>query len=200
VIPVHLVPMRGRSPVLSAGRRRQIADEFQPKLLAYRARNHRAVSESEVDLPASTSETRILGSVLGSCIVGAPEVQDELRRMLAGVDEELRSERCCDPRSIAGEVLLTLAHRRQGDKVYVGEVSTMVEELQKSREENGTVEPRKMGDVLRSIGIHPRRDRKGYSILLNEKLRGQIHELACEFAIVSAEDRATCVRRSELQA
>jgi hypothetical protein len=76
----------------------------------------------------------------------------------------------------------------------------MVEELQKSREENGTVEPRKMGDVLRSIGIHPRRDRKGYSILLNEKLRGQIHELACEFAIVSAEDRATCVRRSELQA
>jgi hypothetical protein len=200
VIPVHLVPIRGHLPLLSAGRRRQIADEFQPKLLSYRARNHRAVSESEFDLPASASETRILGSVLGSCIAGAPEVRDELRRMLSCVDEELRAERCCDPRSVAGEVLLTLAHRRQGDKIYVGEVSKMVEELQKSREETGTVEPRKIGDVLRSIGIHPRRDRNGYSIVLSEKLRRQIHELASEFDIAVPEESTTCSLCSELQA
>jgi len=200
VIPVHLVPLRGHLPILSAGKRRQVADEFQPKLLSYRARNHRAVSESEFDLPASASATWILGSVLGSCIVDASEVQNELRKMLSGVAEELRAERCCDPRSIASEALLTLAHRRQDDKIYVGEVSKMVEELQKSREEIDTVEPRKIGDVSRSIGIHPRRDRKGYSILPNEKLPGQLRELASEFEIATTtEDRTSCSLCTELK-
>ena len=39
-------------------------------------------------------------------------------------------------------------------------------------------------------------DRKGYSIVLNKKLCHQIHELAYEFEIVSAEDRTTCSRCS----
>ncbi|MGC1684820.1 MAG: hypothetical protein WA734_04310 [Candidatus Acidiferrales bacterium] len=120
--------------------------------------------------------------------------------MLAGVDEELAAERYCNPRCIAGEVLLTLAHARQDEKVYVREVSKMIEEVEESRGETGAVEPRKVGDVLRSIGVHPKRDRHGFSIVLTENLRRKIHELACEFEIAVPEDNPKCSLCSELQA
>ena len=187
VIPVHITPFRGRLPSLSASSRRQIADEFQPKLMAYRAGNHVAVSQSQFDAPEFTSETRILARALGSCVVGSPEVQAGLKNILGSCDEDARAEHWCDPRCIAAEALVSLAHTQPDAKVYVGEIRAAIVEIQKNRGETGALTARQIGEILRSLGIHSKRDGQGFSFVLTDKMRRQVHELARELEVAPLE-------------
>ena len=160
-IRIHLAPIRGHLPVLSPEDQLRIAKEFQPKLLAYRAGSHLAVSRSTFDLPELSSEIRILARTLGACVVGAPEIQADLKRILESHDAEARAEHWCDVRCVAIEALLAFCHTRPDAKVYVGEITAAIEEIQKNGGETGALEARQIGEILRSLGIHSKRDRLG---------------------------------------
>jgi hypothetical protein len=183
VIPVHLMPILRRLPFLSARSRQELADQFQPKFAAYRAANHVAVGRSQFTAPEFTLETRMLARALGSCIVGSPEVQVGLKNILESCEEEARAEQCCDVRCLAIEALLAFCHTRPDAKVYVGEITAAIEEIQKSRGETGALKARQTGGILRSLGIHSKRNRQGFSMVLTEKMRRQIHELARDFKV-----------------
>jgi len=182
-IRIHLSPIRGHRPALSPEDQLRIANEFQPKLLAYRAANHLAVNRSTFDLPALSSEIRVLARTLGACVVGAPEIQADLKRILESYDAEARAEHWCDVRCVAIEVLLAFCHTRPDAKIYVGEVTKSVDEIQQSRGEACALEARQIGEILRSLGIHSKRDGQGFSIVLTEKMRRQVHELARDFEV-----------------
>jgi hypothetical protein len=200
-IRIHLVPIRGHLPLLSPENQLPIADEFQPKLMAYRAAYHGAVSQSEFDAPEFTPETRILARVFGTCIVGSREVQAGLKNLLQICDEEARAEHWCDVRCVAIEALLAFCHTRPDAKIYVGEVTKSVDEIQQSRGEAGALDARRIGDILRSLGIHSKRDRRGFSIVLTEKMRRQVHELARDFEVAPLEEGAApCSLCAELLA
>jgi hypothetical protein len=187
-IRAHLEVIRGRFPLLNSQNKLRIIAEFQPKLLAYRAATHVAVSQSEFDLPELSSDVRILARTLGVCVVGSPEIQAGLKRLLGSYDAGIRAERRYDVRYVAIESLFSFCHTRIDEKIYVGEVTKTVDEIQKSRGEGGAHSARQMGDVLRSLGFHAKRDGNGFSILLTENMRRYIHELARDFEIKALQE------------
>jgi len=200
-IRVQLAPIRGPLPVLSPEDQLRIAKEFQPKLLAYRAGSHLAVSRSTFDLPELSSEIRILARTLGACVVGAPEIQADLKRILESHDAEARAEHWCDVRCVAIEALLAFCHTRPDAKVYVAEITAAIEEIQKNSGETGALEARQIGEILRSLGIHSKRDRQGFSIVLTERMRRQVHDLARDFEVAPLEEGgASCSLCAELLA
>jgi hypothetical protein len=187
--------------VLSPEDHLRIANEFQPKLLAYRAANHLAVNRSTFDLPALSSEIRVLARTLGACVVGAPEIQADLKRILESYDAEVQAEQCCDVRCVAIEALLAFCHTRPDAKIYVGEVTRSVDEIQQSRGEAGALTARQIGEILRLLGIDSKRDGKGYSIVLTEKVRREVHEFARDFLVAPSEEgEAPCSLGAELLA
>ena len=198
-IRIHLAPIRGHLAVLSPEDQLRIANEFQPKLLAYRAANHVAVSRSTFDVPELSSEIRILARTLGACVIGAPEIQADLQRILESYDGEARAEHWCDVRCVAIEVLFAFCHTRPDAKVYVGEITAAIEEIQKNSGETGALEARQIGEILRSLGIHSKRDRQGFSIVLTERMRRQVHDLARDFEVAPLEEGgASCSLCAEL--
>lgn len=177
---------RSLHTVSRSGRQRQVLSS--PAVLYLdRAANHVTVRQSQFDLPELTPQTRVLARALRSCIVGSREVQAGLRNMLEACDEAARAAHSCDLRCIATQVLVSFAHSRPDAKVYVCEITEAIEGIQKIHGETGALEARRIGDTLRSLGIHSKRNGQGLSILLTENMRRQVHELARDFEVAPVE-------------
>jgi len=58
-----------------------VAQTFQPMLLAYRHRNHRQVAQSDFDLPQFGSGVRMLARTFGAPVVDAPDNEREFKRI-----------------------------------------------------------------------------------------------------------------------
>ena len=71
----------------------------------------------------------------------------------------------------------------------------------KNSGETGALEARQIGEILRSLGIHSKRDRQGFSIVLTERMRRQVHDLARDFEVAPLEEGgASCSLCAELRA
>lgn len=184
-IRVHLTPSRGRLSILDAKSKSRISEELQPKFLDYRTANHVAVGESQFDLPNHSSDIRILARILGGCIVGAPGIQDRLVQMLEAEEEAVRAGCWRDERCIAIESMIFDCRTREQGKVYVGEIKKTAETIGRCRGESTALEARKIGDILRSLGLHPKRDGQGFSITLTENVRRHIDALARDFDVAA---------------
>jgi hypothetical protein len=183
LLPVQLTPIPDQVHVLSRRRKQELAEYFQPKLIAYRAANHIAVGESEFDLPGLTPDSRILARALGACIVDAPELQDGLREILESRDAIVSAERFSDLKCLVIEALLEFCHTRPEGKVYVREISRAVLEIGEWLGESRSIEARKVGHVLRALGFVPERDTLGYAIALPLQIQRRVHALAREFSL-----------------
>lgn len=196
---INLAPSRGRLPILDASTQQEIASELQSRLVAYRSRNIGKVRESEFDLPAFGSPTRILARVLGACIVDAPDLQAGLVPLLEEHEEKIRAARWVDLRCVVLEALVFHCHRGQEDRVYVGEITRTAAVIQKGRGETAQLEPRAIGHLLRSFGFCLRRDSKGWALALTDTVRRRIHRLARDFDLSAVrEGVAMCGHCAEI--
>jgi hypothetical protein len=200
-LQVNLAPSRGRLPILDASTLQEIATALQPQLLAYRSRNIAKVHESQFDLPAFASPIRILARVLGACLIDAPELQAGLGPLLEAHQEKIHAERWLDLRCVALEALLFHCHSGQTNLVYVGEFTRSATTILKGRGETVSLEPRAMGPILRSFGLSPKRDSKGWAIRLTHDVRRRIHRLAGDYEVAAMQEgMALCADCAEIVA
>ena len=201
MLRINLTPIRGKLPILDSKTQEEIAREFQPKLLKYRTRNIDIVRESSCDFPWLTSGGRILARILGACITDDPELQSELAPFFQRQQQAIREQNWLDSRCVTIEVGLAFCHSVQKDRlVHVREFADDANTIMKFRGDTKTLEPKEMGNILRSLGFSPKRDRRGYAIRFTDEVRRQIHRLAYEYDVAAVvEGKPRCQHCSEVQ-
>jgi hypothetical protein len=187
-VRVHLSPSRRGVSLLDEKKRGQIIAALQPKLLDYRLRNLARIRASDFDLPEMDIESRAMGRLLGRCIVDARETQAGVRSLLDDRDDELRTARWTDLTCVIIEALLDKCHSPQRDGIYVGEVTKAAVVILKGRGAFAQLEDRCVGHSLRQLGFTPKRNGKGFRILVTNEVIRAIHGLARDYRVAAVED------------
>ena len=156
----------------------KLTAELQPQLLAYRLKNLHRVRESSFDVADFTGPARELAQSLGACVVGDAKLQEHLVPLLRPQDQGIRVARTTELTSLIAEGLLVLCHEPTGDRVYVGEVTTLVNGIRSARGESAVAQAREVGAKLKTLGLFSQRDGKGYGFLLSNEAKKRIHDLA----------------------
>lgn len=156
----------------------ETAARFQPRLLDYRLKNYFAVGKSMFDAPSLAGDTREMARVFGACLTDDPELQSGVIEALRPQDEAARATRWTQLDSLVVEALLVLAHEKDTTSIYTGDVTELVNGLLESRKETVRFKDRKVGPLLRSLGLVTDRDSKGFGLPLFNDVRKRIHELA----------------------
>ena len=185
-IPVS--PARQGLSVLDSATREKIANNFQPKLLAYRLANFRKVLNSTFDAPELTASMRELAQNLSACTPDDPDLQAQVPDLLRTQDKETRSEAWLDINTIIIETVLASIHEGKQDCIYVGEIAKAAETILWGREESRKLAAREIGTRLRLLELVTEpRNSKGIRLLLTAELSRRIHELAYKFSVPSIE-------------
>jgi hypothetical protein len=190
---VHISPSRPGLFLLDEKERVQIIATFQPKFLNYRLRNINRVRASDFELSEMDSEAGIIGRILGSCIVDAPEIQAGVRRLLESREAKLRAARWTDLSCVILEALLDICHRPASNRIYVGEIAETARVILKTRGNPAEFKARGVGPILRRLGFNTSpRDYRGFHILVTSEVLRTIHLLARDYKIAAVENGIAC--------
>ena len=189
-IQIEIMPTSARFPRILPQALREISRELQAKLLSYRSINFVKVQHSTFDAPQLAFPTREIARTLGDCIVDDHELQSSIISLLKEQDEDTRIRRTTTFEAVVIEAGLIFCHEQEKrDSAYVGEFAAVSNAILEGRGEQIELEPRAVGDILRSVGLFTRRlGPAGRGVLLVSEIRRKIHELAWRFGVRSIED------------
>lgn len=182
----------------------KIADEFQNRLLLFRFTNSSLACEG--DLPAADLEglnprTRDLAVSFTKPLGGKPEVIAQMLSILRAHDSDVRAEQSLEPEWLAVETLFAQCHgRSNGDSMSestIGGIASYLNSRLKQRGEDFQFSAKKIGVVLRGLGIRPiSLGNLGNGLRYTSVVKEQIHKLARRFDI----DRRAVVYSGGLEA
>jgi thiol-disulfide isomerase/thioredoxin len=188
---VSLSPSQRPLPPLTDIQEQAIAARFQSKLLRYRMVYHPQVREKEIDaggfFPGMRDEVRTWLAPICNC----SDLQKRVAHWLSERSEDLAGARLCDPKCVVAEAALMFCHRRNTEYFYVRELQEKANDLLLSRHENLRLEDRKVGSLLRDLGLRGKRVTHGYRIELIDSVREQIHRIATSYQVASVQDGTT---------
>ena len=189
-IQIEIMPTSARLPRILPQVLREISRELQAKLLSYRLSNFVKLQHSGFDAPQLAFPTREIARALGDCIVDDHELQSRIIPLLAEQDEDTRIRRTTTFEAVVVEAGLLFCHEKtKRESAYVGEFATVSNAILEGRGEQIELEPRAVGDILRSVGLFTcRLGHAGRGVLLLSQVRKKIHELACRFGVRSIDD------------
>lgn len=168
---------RTRPELPNAEALRRIEDKFQSQLLSYRLQHRSRVARATFDASDLSGSTRALASVLGSCFPDNRNLQDRAKDLLKPQDEDRRFDCACGETAVVLEALLVLCHEEK-EKVHVGEVADIANEILELRGDGYQLDARRVGAMLKPLRLGQSRDCKGYKFLLSTANKRRIHELA----------------------
>ena len=76
-------------------------------------------------------------------------------------------------------------HRKGAEHFYVRELAEKVNDLLLGRHADFKLEHRKIGSVLKNLGIRTHRVTRGYRVKLEESRRKRIHHIANSYRVLS---------------
>lgn len=183
----------------------KIAAEFQNRLLMFRFTNSALTCQGSLpgaDLEGLNPRTRDLAVSLMAPLGGKPQVIAQLLTILKERDNEVRIEQSLEPEWLVVETLFAMCHDRRspGDSVSettIGGVASCLNSRLQQRGEAFKFSPKKIGGVLRGLGIRPiPLGNLGNGLRYTSVMKEQIHKLAGHFNI----DRRTIVYSGGLEA
>ena len=191
ILNIHCAPYGGRLPDIKSIGLQEITAVFQPKLLDYRHKHVVRVRDAEFDAPTLPAPLRMLAKALGSCIVGAPELQADMVQFLEGRAEEMGANRLLDPDFVTIEAIFALCHADNGPiRVGVSEIATKAAGISADRGVSTDFESKAVGGFIRRHGFRPKRDSKGFAIHLTPNVRRLIPRPGRDNGIVDSEQDA----------
>ena len=189
-IQIEIMPTSARLPRVLPQALREISRELQAKLLSYRLKNFVKLQHSDFDAPQLAFPTREIARALGDCIVDNHELQSRIISLLAEQDEDTRIRRTTTFEAVVVEAGLLFCHEeKKRESAFVAEFATISNVILEGRGEQIELEPRAVGDILRSVGLFTcRLGHAGRGVLLLSQVRKKIHELAWRFGVRSIDD------------
>jgi hypothetical protein len=123
-------------------------------------------------------EVHAVAHALGSCLVDAPQLVEELVTLLRPQDQQQIADRSGSVEALTAGAVLALSHQGK-EQVFVKEIAAEVNRLREARGETMHFSPEKVGHKLKKIGLFTRRlSDKGHGLILDQTTRGHIHEVA----------------------
>ena len=86
------------------------------------------------------------------------------------------------------EAALFFCHKPDAGYFFVGELAGKINDLLQGRHEESKLSAKKVGLVLRELGIYGDRVAEGYKIVLTDVLKERVHQLAADYRVLSLED------------
>ncbi len=186
-LSVSVDPARHHLPCLTENDEQQQSHFFQERLLSYRMRHYSGVQDNEIDCDESyLGFHNEMKAWIGALPRGS-DVKHSVINAFAERREESLSRRFEDPRCLVAEAALLFCHKDSVKHFYVGELGERVNDLLAGRHVHLKLEDRKIGSVLKNLGIHANRVTKGYRVTLTPKIRQRIHAVATAYRVLSTQ-------------
>jgi hypothetical protein len=185
---VSLSPAQDLLPLLTDAEERVVTQDFQSRLLRYRMVYYARVCGTKVDcsgfVPAMRDEAHTWLAPICDC----PELSRSVLEGLLEQSREAAGARFFDQRCLAVEAALFFCHKKDTDHFFVGEAAETANNLLTGRHEDSELSEKKVGLLLRELGIHGERVTKGYKIALTDVIRERIHQLAQAYQVPPVQD------------
>jgi hypothetical protein len=161
---------------------KEIANDFQPRLLMYRLKNSGKVPQSRVDVSNFTFATRQIARTLATCFPEDLELAREMVQLLGPQDADARLQRANSIECAIVEVLLAFLHEQKLTGMSVGDLADLANGLLRSRGEILTYSPEEVGWKLRGrLNLIRHRVSSGSQIQFDRQTSYQVHRLAREY-------------------
>lgn len=187
-VRISIPPVQEVLPILTDAEEVKIAADLQAKLLRYRMCDHGRVSQVQLDtgdfVPAMREEVHAWLAPISDC----PDLYKIVSNFLLQQSREAEGERMSDDRCVVAEAALFFCHRSDTDHFFVGELAETVKTLLIGRHEDRVLSDKKVGSLLRALGIHGERVVKGYRVSLTNTVRERIHGIAKAYRVMSTTD------------
>jgi len=187
-IEVCISPSAHPRPLLTEAAEEEIATDLQAKLLRYRMVNHRRVRNAKVDcekfFPMTCEEAHAWLAPLCDC----PDLRDTISDYLLEISQEAAGHRFTDLRCVVSEGALSFCHEPDRQQFFIRELAERTNALLKGRHAETELTDKKVGSVLRDLGIRGQRVTAGYKVLLSEAIRERIHSIARSYQVLSIQD------------
>jgi hypothetical protein len=189
-IRITVLPTGRALPVLDDGELNRIANEFQPRLLAYRFANYGKAHASQIDCCIGDYAIRDVINGLAACTPECPDLQAEVVGIAAQEAAEVRQARWTEPQVVLIESLLLECHTETDSTPYCGKIADAMSTISSARGVERIFKANQAGTLIRRMGftLEPR-DRLGVRLLLTEGVRRQVHKLARDFGVPSIDIR-----------
>jgi hypothetical protein len=201
---VSILPTEDDLLPLDEATMQKIGDEYQAKLLTYRLTNHAAVKHFLMPsgtLQGLSPRMKQIARALAAPLLGDPQGTSDLLAILRGCDAEARNERWLEPEWLVASALFEVSHEgmERGQLVsdiLVGGIAYHVNKKLQNQGEDIRLGARKVGDVLKSLGVRTERlSRLGRGLTLTLAVKRKIHEVARQLSI----DRRSITSRAALE-
>ncbi|MGC2190092.1 MAG: hypothetical protein WA607_16850, partial [Candidatus Sulfotelmatobacter sp.] len=152
VIHISVTPPKLQSSALDEQVQNEIANDFQPRLLMYRLKNHGKVSAPRIEVPEFTFDMRQLARSVAMCFPEDTQLAREAVQLLRPQDEEVRGQRSRDVNCATVEILFGNIHQRKQRAVRVDELAKDLNALLQSRGELIEYSAAEIGWKLKGLG------------------------------------------------
>jgi hypothetical protein len=180
---VSLSPTQVPLPTLSDEQEHLMARNFQPRLLRYRMANYDKVRGRKIDASAFVPEMREQASAWLAPIVDCPELSESVYAEILRQSQEAAGARFFDPKCVVAEVALFFCHKPDAPHFFVGELAEKINDLLQGRHDESKLSAKKVGLILRELGLQGERVVQGYKIVLTDVVRERIHQLAFDYQV-----------------
>ena len=187
-VRVSLSPVQEPLPTLTDATEREIANDFQSKLLRFRMVNRQRVCDAEVDtrvfVPAMREEVRAWLAPICDC----PDLRKSVNGFLLEQSQDVQGDRLSNDQCVVAEAALFFCHKPNTDHFFIGDLAETANDLLMGRHDDRVLTDKKVGLLLRALGIHGERVVKGYKVSLTDGVREQIHRVAEAYQVVAVQD------------
>jgi hypothetical protein len=187
-IELCIPPSPEPSPLLTEEAEMTIYADLQPELLRYRMVYHHRVRNAEVDcskfVPLSGEEVRAWLAPLCEC----PDLREAISTYLLGQIEDEQGSRFTDLRCLVAEGALSFCHEPDQREFFIRELADRVNALLQGRHEETQLTNRRVGALLRDLGIRAQRVTEGFKVVLTDPVRERIHFIAGAHRVLPLQD------------
>jgi hypothetical protein len=173
---VAMKPTLKAVPTLDSAVLEQTADRLQPKLLAFRLQNYHRAKAPELVSVGLTPRLRDIAQALTLPLLGNHACEREVVELLRPHDAEAKMARRGEPEWAVATTLFSVCHRNSGT-LTMGGLAVEVRQTLINAGETYQLEPRKVGDIVRSLGIQTQSlGNQGRGLRLTQEMVKFIHE------------------------
>ena len=184
---VSMLPSRKETQPLDDIAMCQIEHRFQPELLMFRFTNYSSAKSFQLPsgmLQDITPRMKQVALALVAPIQDDTESASVVLLALRGRDHDSEIERALEPEWLAATILFELIHEGPVHSILVGGIAASINEKLKFRGEDFRISARKIGSVLKSLGLKTETlGSLGRGLLFTPAMNTQIHAVAQHLGI-----------------
>jgi hypothetical protein len=178
----------------------QNIEHVTDQLKKYREKNLDHVRRLEFSPSGVSSETAAIAKALGSCLVDAPDLQEQVVALLKAQHQQHLAQKSDTAEAVVVEAALALS-RHDKEHVYVREIAVEVNRLLENRGEGMKLSPEKVGHRLRKLGLPTRRlSQAGNGLVWDKATIASLQQLAVMYvgeALIAETENLHCSQVTE---